>query len=380
MDTDHAFLCLLLHSLPHVPRRQLRALLQHFGSPEALLQASPPELVAAGATPAAVQDLTLARRRGRHPQALVDVDQQHDRLRTLGARVLVLGQPGYPPLLATISDPPPFLYARGQLDALTMPQLAVVGSRKASAVGLRAATELAADAVAAGLAVTSGLALGIDAAAHRGALQARGASVAVMATGIEAVYPRRHAALASELLQTGCLVTEFAPLTPPLPGHFPARNRIISGLSLGVLVVEAALPSGSLITANTALEQGREVFALPWFPGHAGGRGCLHLLRDGAVLVQGIEDVVENLGPLFDARPSLSPTPPAVAPPSAPHWLLALMSAEGVDVDTLVAASGRPLSEVLSALSTLEAQGSVLREAGRYLRCQSGLATPGESR
>lgn len=379
MDTDHARQCLLLHSLPHVPRRQLRGLLLHFSSPEALLQASPPELVAAGATPAAVQDLTLARRRGRHPQALVDVDQQYDRLRALGARVLVLGQAGYPRLLATISDPPPFLYARGQIEALTMPQLAVVGSRKASAVGLRAATELAADAVAAGLAVTSGLALGIDAAAHRGALQARGASVAVMATGIEAVYPRRHAALATELLQTGCLVTEFPPQTPPLPGHFPARNRIISGLSLGVLVVEAALPSGSLITANTALEQGREVFALPWFPGHAGGRGCLHLLRDGAVLVQGIDDVVDNLS-LFDARPSLSPTPPAVAPPSAPHWLLALMSGEGVDVDTLVAASGRPLSEVLSALSMLEAQGSVLREAGRYLRCQSGLATPGESR
>jgi DNA processing protein len=378
MDTDHARLCLLLHSLPQLKSRQLRHLLAYFNTPEALLQAAPGDLLAAGATAAAVQDIALARRLGRHPQAAVDITHQLDHLRAAAARVLVLGQPDYPPLLAMINDPPPFLYARGHVAALCAPQLAVVGSRKASAMGLRAATELAAEAVGAGLVVTSGLALGIDAAAHRGALLAGGASVAVMATGVDSVYPRRHAALARELLDGGCLVTEFPPLTPPLPGHFPARNRIISGLSLGVLVVEAALPSGSLITAGTALEQGREVFALPWFPGHVGGRGCLHLLRDGAVLVEAIEDVLDNLGPLFSGR-----RPPRAAAQSTEsaqaHWLLALMGGAAVDVDALVAASGRPLPEVLSALSLLEARGLVLREAGRYLCTQAGLATSRES-
>jgi DNA processing protein len=378
MDTDHARLCLLLHSLPRLKNRQLRHLLVHFNTPAALLQAAPEDLLAAGATAAAVQDLALARRLGRHPQAAVDITAQLDQLRAAGAQVLVLGQPDYPPLLAMTSDPPPFLYARGHVAALCAPQLAVVGSRKASAIGLRAATELAAAAVDAGLVVTSGLALGIDAAAHRGALLAGGASVAVMATGVESVYPRRHAALATELLDAGCLVTEFPPLTPPLPGHFPARNRIISGLSLGVLVVEAALPSGSLITAGTALEQGREVFALPWFPGHDGGRGCLQLLRDGAVLVEAIEDVLDNLGPLFNGRrPQRAPAPSAET--AQAHWLLALMGGTAVDVDALVAASGRPLPEVLSALSLLEARGLVLREAGRYLCTEAGLATPRES-
>jgi DNA processing protein len=378
MDTDHVRLCLLLHSLPRLKTSQLRLLLRHFDTPEALLQAAPEDLLAAGATAAAVQDLALARRLGRHPQATADITHQLDQLRAVDAQVLVLGRPDYPPLLAMTSDPPPFLYARGHVAALRAPQLAVVGSRKASATGLRAATQLAAEAVGAGLVVTSGLALGIDAAAHRGALLAGGASVAVMATGVDTVYPRRHAALASELLDAGCLVTEFPPLTPPLPGHFPARNRIISGLSLGVLVVEAALPSGSLITAGTALEQGREVFALPWFPGHVGGRGCLHLLRDGAVLVEAIEDVLDNLGPLYSGQRR-----PRAAAQSAettqPHWLLALIGGAAADVDALVAASGRPLPEVLSALSLLEARGLVLREAGRYLCTEAGLATPGES-
>ncbi|MDP4917684.1 MAG: DNA-processing protein DprA [Haliea sp.] len=383
MDTETLRLCLLLHSLPRLQGRQLRHLLEYFTTPEALWQADPAALVAAGASSAAVQDLALAHRLGRHPQAPVDIEAQLDLLQAVNAQVRVLGQPGYPALLAAIPDPPPFLYVRGQPAALQLPQLAVVGSRKASAVGLRAATELAGGAARSGLAITSGLALGIDAAAHRGALLAQGASIAVMATGIEAVYPRRHQALADELLDTGCLVTEFAPLTPPLPGHFPARNRIISGLSLGVLVVEAALPSGSLITAGTALEQGREVFALPWFPGHLGGRGCLHLLRDGAVMVQGIEDILGELGSLFDAQQAF-PRPPERALAGleqagkltgSQHGLLAFIGYEEVGVEALVSASGRPLPEVLAALSALEMQGFVVRQGGGYLRSDSGLAT-----
>jgi DNA processing protein len=147
--------------------------------------------------------------------------------------------------------------------------------------------------------ICSGLALGIDSAAHRGALATGGKSVAVMATGIDRVYPQRHQALAAQLEQAGCLVTEFLPGTPPLRHNFPKRNRIISGLSLGVLVIEAALPSGSLITAGTALEQGREVFALPWSMLHDGGRGCLQLIRDGAKMVQDVDDILEELGSLY---------------------------------------------------------------------------------
>src|SRR6056297_3600998 len=209
------------------------------------------------------------------------------------------GDVAYPPLLSEIHDPPEELYVRGRAEALLQPQVAVVGSRRASSAALRLASQLAGGLSTAGLAVCSGLALGVDGAAHRGALDAGGVSVGVMATGIETIYPRRHAALAAQLLQSGCLLSEFPPGTPPLRENFPRRNRIISGLSLGVLVIEAAPGSGSLITARSALEQGREVFALPWSNLHPGGRGCLQLLRDGAKMVQGVDDVLEELGALY---------------------------------------------------------------------------------
>ena len=370
MDAAHARLCLLLHSLPHLDSSQLRQLLRHFGSPQALWTADSRTLLEAGASSAALADMAVARACGRHPEAPRDVDRQLDALHAVDGRVIALGDADYPPLLAAIHDPPPFLYWRGNGELLHAPQLAMVGSRKASPPGLRFAQELAAAVVAAGLVVTSGLALGIDGAAHRGALEAGGPSVAVMATGIDSIYPRRHRQLATQLLESGCLVSEFAPLTPALPQHFPARNRIISGLALGVVVVEAALPSGSLITAGTALEQGREVFAVPWFPGHAGGRGCLRLLRDGAAMVESIDDVLAELGPLFQCQLELEPAakgPPAVS--AAQPWLLPLVGFEVVTVEALVAASGRPLTDVLAALSRLELERRIVRHGGGYIRC-----------
>ena len=260
---------------------------------------------------------------------------------------------------------------RGDASVLSQPQLAIVGSRRASAVGLRAASMLAAQLVAAGLHVCSGLARGVDGAAHRGALNGGGKSVAVMATGIDQIYPAAHRQLAAALQGAGCLVTELPPGTPPRRQHFPRRNRIISGLSLGVLVVEAALPSGSLITAGTALEQGREVFALPWSLYHGQGAGCLHLLRDGAKMVQCVEDVLEELGPLFALQQRAAS--PAVAPadqlPSALRSLAALVGCEAVSVDELVQASERPVAEVIASLSQLELAGVVTRCAGGYIRC-----------
>lgn len=371
MDAAHTRLCLLLHSLPNLDNDQLRLLLSHYGSVRALWEtdaAGPPP----GVSAAAWEDIGLARRHGQHPQALGDIERQLDALLGAGGQALALGDPGYPALLATIHDPPPLLYLRGQPEVLRQPQLAVVGSRKASPAGLRYARQLAAAAAAAGLVVTSGLALGIDGAAHYGAVEAGGGSVAVMATGVEEVYPRRHRQLALRLQQQGCLLSEFPPTTPPLPRHFPARNRIISGLSLGVLVVEAALPSGSLITAGTALEQGREVFAVPWFPEHRGGHGCLRLLRDGAVMVVSIEDILAELGALRQLQGELNldaPRPQATVLSPDQRQLLDLVGFELVTVQELVHCSGRSVAQVLATLSALEAEGHVSRRGGAYLRC-----------
>lgn len=275
----------------------------------------------------------------------------------------------YPPLLRQIHDPPALLYLRGDSAALQQPQIAIVGSRNASSAGLRLAAELAGQLSAAGLCVCSGLALGIDGAAHRGALTAGGASVAVMATGIDTVYPRRHRALAQTLADQGCLITEFDPGMPPLRENFPRRNRIISGMSLGVLVVEAAPGSGSLITARSALEQGREVFALPWSALHPGGRGCLQLLRDGAKMVEGVDDVLEELGALYALQcrsGSESARAPGDADPPSP--LLRFLGFEVMGVDQLVEDSGRSISEVLAELAELELSGYVMRVSGGYVR------------
>jgi len=291
-----------------------------------------------------------------------------------GAQTLAISDERYPPLLREIHDPPPLLYVRGDPGALLQPQLAIVGSRRASPAGLRAAALLSGQLVNAGLHICSGLALGVDGAAHRGALAAQGKSIAVMATGIDRVYPSRHRQLAGELQQSGCLVTEFPPGTPPRRHNFPRRNRIISGLSLGVLVVEAALPSGSLITAGTALEQGREVFALPWSMLHKGGEGCLHLIRDGAKMVQTIVDVLEELGPLYTLQQDLfapvqGPGEVAAEVPRELHKVLALVGFERLTIDELVAGSGLPVARLLADLSALELAGLVARSAGGYIRC-----------
>tara|TARA_R110002110_G_scaffold205066_7_gene417076 strand:+ start:211238 stop:212158 length:921 start_codon:yes stop_codon:yes gene_type:complete len=291
-----------------------------------------------------------------------------------GAQLICLGDPGYPALLSAIPDPPPHLYVRGDASVLQQPQIAIVGSRKASPAGLRAADNLVRELVEAGLHICSGLALGVDAAAHRAALQAGGKSIAVMACGIDRIYPARHQGLARQLENAGCVITEFPPGTPPARRHFPQRNRLISGLSLGVLVVEAALPSGTLITAATATAQGREVFALPWSIFHEGGRGCLYLIKDGAKMVLAVEDILEELGSLFRLQQesmAVCPSPEAVQHSLRPA-LQALMTLVGFEVTTLEAiteASGLPIGQVLAGLSELELTGSVNQCPGGYIRC-----------
>lgn len=287
----------------------------------------------------------------------------------VGATALAVDDEQYPPLLRAIHDPPPILYVRGDPSLLLDAQLAVVGSRRASPAALRIAEVLSGQLTRAGLHICSGMAIGIDGAAHTGALDAGGKSVAVIATGIDRVYPHRHRALAAKLERVGCLVTEFPPGTPPRRQNFPQRNRIISGLSLGVLVIEAALPSGSLITAGTALAQGREVFALPWSTLHDGGKGCLQLIRDGAKMVLEVEDILEELDALYALQQDcLQVTRPEDDVVARKSWLLRLVGFEVTTLDELVHLSEKPVAQVLVELSALELSGQVARTAGGYIR------------
>ncbi len=212
-----------------------------------------------------------------------------------GTRLLPLSDPLYPPLLRQIPDPPIALFVRGDATLLSEPQLAMVGSRNPSVEGRRNAEEFAEYLAKCGLVITSGMALGIDAASHKGALKG-GKTVAVWGTGLDKAYPPRNRELAEEIIAKGVVVSEFPPGTPPLPTHFPRRNRIISGLAVGTLVVEAAKQSGSLITARLASEQGREVFAIPGSIHNPMARGCHRLLRDGAKLVESAGDILEETG------------------------------------------------------------------------------------
>ncbi|RPJ71016.1 MAG: DNA-protecting protein DprA [Acidobacteria bacterium] len=285
-----------------------------------------------------------------------------------GISAVPWGDPAYPPLLAAIPDPPVVIWVRGRAAALVEPAVAVVGSRAGSAYGLEVAGRLAEDLAAAGAAVVSGLARGVDSAAHRGALAAGGLTIAVLGSGLLRVYPPEHRRLAETIADRGAVVSEWPPATPPRPPNFPARNRIISGLSLGVVVIEAAERSGSLITAGFALEQGREVMAVPGSVLTGRYRGCHALIRDGAAVVESAEDVIACLrdSPLrLVNRPSEETD--ASDPPNPVLSLLA--PGEADDIDTLAARSGLKPASLLPRLLELELQGAVRRVAGgRFVR------------
>ncbi len=285
--------------------------------------------------------------------------------------------PRYPPLLRQTSDPPVALFVRGDPATLCAPQLAIVGSRNASPAGLDTARAFARHLAGLGLGITSGLALGVDAAAHRGALEAGGVTVAVLGTGPDLIYPARNAALGEEITRSGALCSEFAPGTPPLRENFPRRNRIISALAAGTLVVEAGLQSGALITARRAIEQGREVFAIPGSIHNPLAKGCHQLIRAGAKLVESVDHILEELAPLLAVPPhAASPTTaPATgatddrARDSDYQRLLDALGWDTVDADTLALRSGLTSAEVSSMLLILELEGSVLPLAGgRYQR------------
>lgn len=283
------------------------------------------------------------------------------------AGFLPIADDRYPALLKNIPDPPPWLFWQGSLDALSRPTIAIVGSRNASHQGLYAADLIAERLAGADCTIVSGLALGIDAAAHRGALRS-GRTAAVLASGLDRLSPVRHRGLGERIAANGCLLSELPPATTPTRQAFPRRNRIISGLSRATVIVEAALPSGTLHTAMSALEQGRDVFALPWSVFHAQGAGCLRLLRDGATPITTLDD----LAGLFDlpAQPALAADDSRVANEVSLDGkaLLRVIGDAALSIDQLALASGLSFPSLLRELGALEAGGTLIKVDGRYKR------------
>jgi DNA processing protein len=291
------------------------------------------------------------------------------RAREDGLGVLPWNDPCFPSALLAISDAPPVLWYRGTLDAFRRPAVAIVGSRSASAVALAMAEQLGAGIASRGIVVVSGLARGVDSAAHRGALRS-GYTIAVLGSGVDRVYPREHAALAHDIAAKGLLISEFPPGAAPLKFHFPMRNRLISGLSRAVVIVEASEQSGSLITAHCALEQGREVMAVPGNALSGRNRGAHALIRDGAKIVECADDIVEELcWPAVSPRASATTTSDRAATTSGDRLLQQMRVGELYDLDALAASTGVDGVRLLPRLLDLELQGWIERvEGGRFMR------------
>lgn len=346
---------LKLSLIPGLGAQSQRKLLAAFGLPQHIFSQSRSALAAQiGET---LADLLLGHR------ADPEIETALRWLDSPAHRLLTLADPAYPAALLEIPDPPILLYAQGDMSLLQRPALAIVGSRNATAPGRENAENFAATLGDAGLVIVSGLALGIDAAAHRGALRSRSSTIAVLGTGIDIVYPSRNRELHAAIAESGLLLSEFPLGTPPTAYNFPRRNRIISGLSRGVLVVEAALESGSLITARQAGEQGRDIYAIPGSIHSPLSRGCHTLIRQGAKLVESAQDILEELqfsGTPVAAAPSASPVTPA---------LLEHMGYDPCAVDVLCTRSGLTPESVSAMLLQLELEGRVaVLPGGQYQR------------
>jgi DNA processing protein len=278
--------------------------------------------------------------------------------------VITFNDTNYPPQLKEITDPPPVLFVRGNPDLLSLPQIAIVGSRNPSSLGVETAFNFAKTLSHHGFVITSGLALGIDAASHRGALNAKGYTVAVAGTGLDRVYPARHKELATEIVNTGVMISEFPPGTTAKANHFPRRNRIISGLCQGLLVVEAAKQSGSLISARMALEQNREVFAIPGSIHNPLARGCNALIREGAKLVETTQDILEELNQYNQQDEKLLSFPVQSTLDLEQQTLLNRVMFSPTSIDNLVENTGESVEVISSMLLILELQGYLEATAG----------------
>ena len=341
---------LRLTLLPGLGSRSLRKLLVSFGSPEKVLAASHRALCEI----VSEKNATAIRNGDVDAVALNEIAEWLDYPEN---HVVTFADPCYPQVLLQIADPPPLLYAKGCLDLLNHPGFAIVGSRNATAQGLDNAEAFATLLSNAALTIVSGLALGVDAAAHRGGLAGASSTVAVVGTGLDKVYPARNRDLAHHIAGRGLLLSEFALGTPPLAANFPRRNRLICGLSRGCLVVEAALSSGSLITARLAADQGRDVFAIPGSIHSPLTKGCHALIKQGAKLVESAQDILEELG-LSAADPAGKPVVMPMLSASNPD-LLAFIGFDPVHIDTLQQRSGLDAAAINAGLTALELEGLI---------------------
>jgi DNA processing protein len=357
-----------LACVPGIGSRLRRLLLERFGSPAAVFAAAPADIIGIG---------RISRRLATDLPRLVsesDADALVGICHREGVRILLEGDRDYPPLLARIPDPPGVLFVRGGFAPCDALAVAIVGSRHATDYGMRVAGQLAGGLSRAGYTVVSGLARGIDAAAHRGALAAGGRTIAVLGSGVLEVYPPEHRGLAEEVIAHGALLSEAPPLAEPHPGAFPQRNRIVSGLSLGTVVVQASGRSGALITARLATEQGREVFAVPGPIDCRMSLGCHDLLRDGATLVSSVDDILAELGPLFETATSAAgdmvESPAELALDEQERTVLKAIAPAGSRrgeprlVDDVVDSTGLAASQVLATIGVLEMRRLVKRLPG----------------
>ncbi|MBI4493904.1 MAG: DNA-protecting protein DprA [Chloroflexi bacterium] len=349
--------------VPGIGPARFKRLVETFGSAEAAWRADARALGLAGLEQKAAAQ--LVRLRGR-----LDPQAERRRLERLGIRVFTLEDPAYPPPLREIADPPPVLYLQGELAATDEWAVAVVGTRRATAYGRQAAERLVGELARAGVTIVSGLARGIDACAHRAALEAGGRTIAVLGNGLDQVYPPEHAALSAQVRAQGALVSEFPPGVPPDAANFPRRNRIISGLAVGTLVVEAALASGALITADFALEQGRDVYAVPGSIFSPASQGTNQLIKDGAKVVVDARDILEELNLTVVAQQQAARE---VLPANETEArLMDLLGAEPVHIDELGRAARLPVGELASTLTMMELKGMVRQVGGmNYVRGRS---------
>lgn len=364
MDTETLKSWLVLLRAPGIGPATAARLLEHFGSPQAVLNARPAQWKSAGL------DRKLHAGLAQPDEAALTTELAW--FGTAPARGLIpISDPRYPAQLREIAQAPVALFYQGDPDLLALPQIAIVGARTATPQGNENAKAFAAELSRHGLIITSGLALGIDGAAHRGTLDAQGLTIAVCATGLDRVYPARHRELAHRIIEQGLLISEFPPGVPPLAENFPRRNRVISGLALGVLVVEAARESGSLITARLASEQGREVFAIPGSIHNPMTRGCHALIRQGAKLVESAGDILEELAPRIGAH--LRSNAPAAAQANAvlqsdEQKILDALGETALGFDALAGRAGLATDAFNTALLALELRGEIATTGGSYTR------------
>jgi DNA processing protein len=371
MTDDERLDAVCLSLVNGVGPRLTAALLDAFGDSARVLDASPQALERVpGIGPKVAARIAAARRE-------INAREEIELAAKANVRIVVRNEPEYPSLLQEVPDPPALLYVRGRIEPVDSVAIAIVGSRKCTSYGERTARRLAASLARIGVTIVSGLARGIDAAAHRGAIEAGGRTLAVLADGLQTIYPPEHADLADQVERSGALISEMPMRHEPLASLFPRRNRIIAGLSLGVIVVEAAPRSGSLSTAHHATEQNREVFAVPGPVDSLVSRGCHALIRDGATLVESIEDVMDQLGHRF--RQALLEAPAASAPQSEPipgvspapvscddtdRRLLEALGDQPRSVDELVVSTALPASTIIGKLAMMEMTRQVKRLPG----------------